>query len=117
MVGHTFIYSTPVRKIKAIVDSGVTVEQLEAIRGPGGKKDDKNFKAKMLEEIKKAGAENPGSGNETKPGEGKDFMSQVTAYMQAKEKCTKAEAIQAVSKLDPKAHEAWIMEQQGGSVH
>ncbi len=100
-------------RFAAIINTGVTVEQYKAIRGdapPEGEaaesKKVAEEKAKMLEALHNAAPENPGAGA-SQPGGSKDFMAMVEEY-QAMHKCTKAEAMAAVMKADPKAHEEYI---------
>jgi len=104
-------------KFKAVVETGVTVEQFKSIQATQpaqSKKLDKQ--EEMLEAIKGAGAPNPGAGDTVNSSTtGKDFMAQVTAHMQ-QHGCSKGQAMQAVQAQDPKAHRAWIMSQQGGST-
>lgn len=99
-------------KFKAIVESGITVEQFKAVReaAPAAKGADKQ--AEMLDAIKKAGAANPGAGDAVDVSQGKDFMSLVDAHM-AINKCKKSDAMKAVAGKHPQEHEAWIMSQQG----
>jgi signal peptide peptidase SppA len=97
-------------RLANVVNTGVTVDQFKAISAvsPAGK--DTNKKSEMLDAIKKAGAENPGAGEQTQTGE-KDFMMLVEDY-QAQHKVSKAQAIQAVSGKNPQAHSTWIKSRQ-----
>ena len=94
-----------------VVESGVTVEQFQAIRGvqaPQGQDADKEA---MLRAIQEAGAGDPGSGNP--PGTGvKDFMALVDEHQKTKG-CNRAQALKAVANSHPKAHGAWLDKQRG----
>lgn len=99
------------KKFEAIVESNVTVAQFEAVSAinpaPEPKKAD--TQAAMLEAIHKAGAENPGAnaGEAGEGGSGKDYMSQVNEHKLLM-KCSTTDAMQAVMKKDPAAHEAYL---------
>lgn len=99
-----------------VVATGVTEEQYKAIVGdstPGkpalpaaGVKD----KDEILAALETSGPKKPGADNglETNAG-GKDFMSLVEEHM-ALFKCSKTDALQAVMKKNPKAHEAYLQQ-------
>ncbi len=96
-------------KFKAIVDSGVTVEQFTAVRettpetptATGGAQDD------MLEAIHNAGADNPGAdGSQTQVGD-KGFMVLVDEYA-ILHKCSKTDAMKSVIRTNPAEHEAYL---------
>lgn len=100
-------------KFKALVDSGVTVDQYTAINGagpaageetpPGG-----DINAQILANLQNSGAENPGTGGNGRQPAG--FMVLVNQY-KADNKCSKSEAMTAVREADPKAHTAYLAEQ------
>jgi signal peptide peptidase SppA len=98
-------------KLEKIVNSGVTVEQFEAVSALGGSREQPaggGNEAEILAELKRAGAENPGAGGgEDKGASGKDFETLVTEYRFAN-KCGKADAIRAVATQFPAAHEAYL---------
>jgi len=97
-----------------MVGSGVTVEQFSAIREMAGIKAETVSGAPASDKAKEglnaainaAGPGNPGSGGGA-DGSGKDFMALVSEY-QALNKCSKADAMQAVQASNPKAHEAYL---------
>lgn len=97
--------------LKTIIEEGVTPAQLKAIKAMNPepeKKDpdeDDEKRAEMLNAIQDAGADNPGSDGD---GSGeKDFMVMAEEY-KAVHKCKLIEAIAAVSRTNPGAHEAYI---------
>lgn len=96
---------------KAIVETGITVDQLKAIQGIQPAGEAKDIKEDLLKAINDAGAENPGAGNMTQAGDGQDFMAKVEAY-KIQTGCKKSDAIQAIMKQDPAGHEAWIKSKQ-----
>jgi signal peptide peptidase SppA len=96
-----------------IVESGVSEAQYKAICGdnaPGQPAAGKIEGAdKILEGLKGSGAGNPGADNgslDLEAGD-KDFMALVDEHMAAF-KCSKVDAMQAVMKKNPKAHEAYL---------
>jgi len=99
---------------KAVVDSGVTVEQFTAVKAANpniGEVESPELKAiqdskdEMLTAIKEAGAENPGSGGEENLET--DFMALVDAY-QREHKCSKTEAMKKIGASHPDAHKAYL---------
>ena len=93
---------------RAVVDSGVSSDQFAAISSlSAGDPDDDSpvTKKQMLDAIKQAGSDNPGTGGD--PTGDQDYMTLVEAEMKA-EKCTKAMAMRAVTAKFPEKHEAWI---------
>lgn len=96
-------------KFKAVVETGVTMEQFKAIQAVKPAETE-GFKEKMLEAIQTAGAENPGSTGSFEAESNKDFMTRVEEHM-AKNKCKKSEAVEAIMKIDPEAHQAWLKSQ------
>ncbi len=102
-------------KFRAVVETGVTVEQFEAIAQASGQPQTKadtaaenlkKAKAEQLAAIQASGAQNPGADSQAAAG-GKDFMALVADYAQA-HKCGKVEAMQAVMRANPEAHKAYI---------
>jgi ClpP class serine protease len=95
----------------AIVTTGVTVDQLKAIRGatptPAAAS---STQADMLAAITAAGAPNPGAGGDQRPG-AKDFDALVAEH-QAAHKSSKTAAMQAAMRQDPAAHKSWLAKQQ-----
>jgi len=95
----------------AIVNTGVTVDQLKAIRvatpAPAAASP---IQAEMLAAIQNAGAPNPGPGGDQRPG-AKDFETMVAEH-QALNKCSKTVAMQAAMRQDPAAHKDWLKKQQ-----
>ena len=97
-------------KYRALVESGVTVEQYQAIKAmqpAAAQKDDK--KDEILSALHRASPENPGptSGKEG----AKDYMIRVEEHAAA-HKCSKTEAMQAVRKANPKEYQAWLASKQ-----
>ena len=96
-------------QFEAIINTGVTVEQYQAIRPePIPSEEEQSInKAKdgALAAIAQTGAQNPGAGE----GDGgdKDFMSVVEETMAAK-KIGKVAAMQMVAKSHPKLHQQFI---------
>jgi hypothetical protein len=94
----------PGAKLKAIVESGATVEQLQAFMAlnppvaPSATAEDLK-RQEMLAAIKAAGADNPGSDGPatTAP---KDWAAIVEAYQQ-EHKCSRSAAIKAVEVSHP----------------
>lgn len=99
-------------KFQAIVASGVTVEQFQAVTALNPPAKEAKSKGdlereKLLKAIEGAGAPNPGAGGGNDTGGGKDFMQMVEAY-RFEHKCKKYDAISAVRAQHPDAHEAWL---------
>lgn len=99
-------------KFKAVVETGVTVEQFKAISGinPAASATDAAEKAereKMLAALQASGADNPGASKEKTTVGDKDFMTLVDEYATAN-KTTKTVAMQKVRAMHPKVHEAYI---------
>ena len=96
-------------KFEAIINTGVTVEQYQAIRPKPEESEEEQAinKAKegALAAIAQAGADNPGAGKGS--GEDKDFMTVVEETMAAK-KIGKVKAMQMVAKSQPKLHQQYI---------
>jgi hypothetical protein len=109
------------QKFRAVVDSGVTVEQFKAVSEVTGKapveepeSDEANTvndaKKEMLDAIEGAGAENPGSGNSS--GQQANFMKLVDDY-QKEHKCSKYEAMQAVNRENPDLRKSYLKSVNG----
>jgi hypothetical protein len=95
--------------LRKVIEEGVTSSQLKAIKAltPEPPEDDPEDlkQAEMLKAIQDAGSDNPGADGDQ--GDEKDFMVRVEEYKLAN-KCRLIDAIGAVSRQDPKAHEAYI---------
>lgn len=94
------------KTFKAVVETGVTVDQFAAVRETQPVKTSTGKQDQMLEAIHKAGAEDAGHGG-SHTGTGKDFLVQVDEHV-ALHKCSKTVAMQEVIKKDPAAHEAYL---------
>ena len=110
MIGLANLYfgADETDKFEKLVNSGVTVEQYEAIAAinpkadksaEGGKRDE------MLAAIQKAGDMEVGTGGDIKVS--KDFQTMIAEY-RAQTGCSYQNALLAVRKANPKAHEDWI---------
>jgi len=97
------------QKFEKVVESGVTVEQYQAISAlnpPSEKKSDEAGKRdELLTAIEKAGDLNVGTGGDVKTS--KDFQTMIAEY-RAQFNCSYKDALLAVRKAHPKAHEDWI---------
>jgi hypothetical protein len=95
--------------LRKVVEEGVTPSQLKSIKGLAPKTEEPDAeelkKAEMLKAIQDAGPVNPGADDDT-AGE-KDFMVMVDEYQLAN-KCRKIDAIGAISRMHPKAHDDYI---------
>jgi len=95
-------------KFTGIVNSGITVDQYEAVV-PENSAPAQTAEAKkmdqMLAAIKETGQQNPGTG--TLDEGGKDFMTLVEEY-QAVNGGTKTDAMKAVLRKNPAAHAAYV---------
>jgi hypothetical protein len=103
------------KKMKTVIESGVTTEQFKAIENitpKGSATGDEKFKTEMLEAIKKAGAANVGSDGGD-GGQKKDYMTMVEEY-QRDHKCTKLEAMQAITAKHPDVHKEYIKKANEG---
>ncbi len=98
-------------KFSGIVNTGVTVEQLKAIRGsePEGRavSDEDRKRDEMLQALKGSGAPPVGSGADAQAGEGKDYMTLVKEY-QAQQKCTMTEAMKEITAKYPQKQKEYI---------
>lgn len=97
-------------KFQAVVNTGVTVEQFDAIRGAAPAESTQastlaEDKAEILAALNNSGPENPGAGDP--PGGKKDFMTLVHEH-KAIANCTTTEAMQAVTKAYPEARGAYL---------
>ncbi|MBN1105805.1 MAG: signal peptide peptidase SppA [Deltaproteobacteria bacterium] len=99
-------------KFRAIVESGITMEQFKAVRGLEAKAPENKVTQKMeemLEAIQSAGPENPGAGGaSTGP---RDFTEAWQAIKEEK-KCSTEEAMKKAVKLYPDLHKAYLSKQQ-----
>jgi signal peptide peptidase SppA len=102
-------------KFRAIVDSGITLDQFQATMAVVEPPADGNSieadsvndaKAQMLEVIENAGAENPGFDSNSMASEA-DYMTLVKAY-QKENRCSMFEAQMAVSRKNPEARQKYI---------
>jgi signal peptide peptidase SppA len=95
--------------LRKVIEEGVTSSQLKAIKAlsPEPAEDDPEDlkKDEMLKAIQDSGADNPGADGDQ--GDEKDFMVRVEEYKLVN-KCRLIDAIGAISRQDPKAHEAYI---------
>lgn len=105
-----------------VVSTGVTQEQYKAIVGdkaPGAAQATVvQGKDEILAGLTGSGAGNPGADNGSQGlnSGGKDYLSLVDEHM-AVFKCTKIDAMKAVMKKNPAAHEAFIQKANGQSVN
>ena len=99
--------------ITALVATGATPEQAAAMKAafapqaqaePQPEGGEAAAKAKILDGIQAAASQPlaPAAG-----GQDQDFDALVSAHMKEAQ-CTKADAVRAVAKANPKAHEAWV---------
>ena len=111
--------SSQAKTLAALVKSGATPEQAQAFKQafgasgpeqPPNQDEEDEAKAEILKGIKAAGQAplKPGASQEVP----KDFDAKVQAYM-SDNRVSRAEAIKAVAKSDPDAHEAWLNKKQG----
>lgn len=103
-------------KFKALIDSGISVEQYKAtVAAIGTPKPDKSAeeaaRLAALEALKNSGAQNPGAGNP--PDGGKGYMALVDEY-RAMHKCSKTDAMMAVNISHPKARQEYIEKNNPG---
>lgn len=96
-------------KFEKVVASGVTVEQYEAISAINPKAEtrtaENDKRDEMLQAINKAGDMEVGTGGDIKTA--KDFPTMVAEY-KAQYKCSYRDAMLAVRKAHPQAHEDYI---------
>jgi len=107
-------------RIAALVNASTPAEQLKAFRAieaakpaaaaPVDSEEEKKTKAELLAALKKSGAEAVGAdaGAAAAAAAGKDYLSLIEEHMATHPKCTKIEAMQAVSKAHPDAHKAFV---------
>jgi len=105
-------------KFSKVIETGVTVEQFQAIKatgggdGAGGGTPEEEAKRKeMLAAIQGAGAVNPGSGGHAHLATDRPFLTIVDEYV-AVHKVGKVVALQASAKAYPEAYKKWIAEAQ-----
>lgn len=95
-------------KFKALVESGVSVDQFKAVKDLQPKKSEDQETdpkaAEMLDELKKANAQDPGQGGDAGDTP-KDFISAAKAIKEA-EKCGHREAFSKAAKRFPALYEA-----------
>lgn len=98
-------------KFAGIVNTGVTVEQLTAIRGSEGSAPAQSAEDKKREEllagIKAAGAPGVGADARGAGAETKDYMTLVNEH-RAQHKCSMTEAMSAVTAKYPEKHREYI---------
>ena len=98
-------------KFSAIVNTGVTVEQLKAIRGsePAGPSAsaEENKRKELLAAIKGTGAAPVGADGKGSAAEGKDYMALVNEY-RAQHECTMTEAMKEITAKYPDKHREYI---------
>jgi len=106
-------------KFKAIVDSGVTVDQFQAVSAlngapaagseAAGTEAEVEAKAQKaaLAAITAAGAENPGSGGQIEAAGSQDFMAMVTEY-QEKKGCSRTDALKAIAAQYPDLQKQYL---------
>jgi hypothetical protein len=95
-------------KFKALVETGVTVDQFKAIADANPAQPEGDKKDEILEAITEAGADNPGSDHNADLGTGgKGFLQMVNEYMGANG-CKRVEAMQAIIKSHPDKHAEYI---------
>lgn len=94
-------------KLEKVIQSGITVEQYEAIADLQPKTENKgdDKRGEILDELKKAGAEDVGTGGDV--GTKKDFPTMVTEYQRANG-VKYTEALRAVRKAHPEAHSEYL---------
>ena len=111
-------------KFKAIVDSGVTVDQFQAVSAISGAvvagseasgtaaevaaaAAEAKARADALAALQASGAENPGSGGQSEAPGGGDFMAMVTEY-QDKKKCSRTAALKAIAAQHPDLQKQYL---------
>ena len=106
-------------KFAKLAESGITVEQAEALGAAGlmpeqaAAGDDEKAEAleaenrqKILDALEDTGQDNPGAGAQgTGPA---DFMAAVEGIMAANDKLTKVQAMQRAAKAHPELHKAYL---------
>ena len=111
-------------QVKQISDTGMTADQLNAVKGLLAKPADNSgqppapdaaetpapTRQQILDGLKSAGNPplNTGGGAETPGGQDVDFMAEVEQHKKANPGGTHFQAIQAVRKLHPQAYEKWM---------
>jgi len=102
-----FIGKEHADKFIDLYNSGISPKQFESVAAIYDNSQDKkadDFKAEMLEEIKKTGAENVGVSNDEQK---KDFLSEVSKYQQ-NENVSYAKAISHIAKTMPELHSEYL---------
>lgn len=96
-------------KFQAIVESGVTVEQFTAVTNVDALADKSADKmSEMLDELKKAGAENPGAGAAAS---GPGNFTEAWQAIKEERGCSTEEAMKRAVKGYPKLHESFLKPQ------
>jgi hypothetical protein len=106
-------------KFQALVSTGVTVDQLKAIKAMNppvtvtaipGQDAEARAKQEILDALKKTGAENPGAGGNERPkAVGKNFLTLVKTY-QDEYGVKRSVAIKETIAAHPDAHAAYLAE-------
>ena len=98
-------------KFSGIVNTGVTVEQLKAIRGsePEGRvvSAEDRKRDEILQALKGSGAPPVGSDGDAQAAEGKDYMTLVKEY-HAQHECTMTEAMKQITAKYPQKQREYI---------
>lgn len=98
-------------KFAGIVNTGVTVEQLKAIRGSEpsttAESDEDKKREEMLAALKGSGASPVGADDGKAAAEGKDYMVLVNEY-RAEHKCTMTDALKEITARYPEKHKDYI---------
>lgn len=98
-------------KAKALIESGITAEQYRSTGATlivSAADAEARMKEQILAELKKGGAPSIGAdGTPIVPAGSKDFNALVAEW-EAVNKCSHADAIRAVVRLNPEAHDAYV---------
>jgi signal peptide peptidase SppA len=108
-------------QVKQIADTGMTAEQLDAVKGLFAKPEEKPSQAEgtenpspsrqqILDGLNAAGNQplNSGGGAGAASGQEVDFLAEVEQHKKANPNDTHFQAIQAVRRIHPQAYEKWI---------
>jgi len=100
------------RALRALVESGITVEQFLAVRDalsarPFQSQGDANLRAQMLELLKATGAPNPGAGAKPVPASASTWEAELER-LQKTERLTLAQAVRKLARERPELHEAYL---------
>ena len=109
-------------KFRAVVETGVTVDQFKAIKGTNPEPETtgtdtelnavETAKAALAAALEAAGPENPGFDANGNSEGGQDYMAAVNAY-QRENKCTKFEAMQTVNRENPELRKSYLKKANG----